>query len=98
MIGAEDALKEREQRLRCVEAQERREARENERCQKTARQGFGGAASPALKPISRCVRSQNGRVFDCPQRQRTNGRLSIGYGLPFQSTTVTSSPSTTRSS
>jgi hypothetical protein len=33
MIGAEDALKEREQRLRCVEAEERREACEYERAQ-----------------------------------------------------------------
>ena len=37
MIGAEDALEEREQRLRCVEAEERREAREDERRQKNVR-------------------------------------------------------------
>ena len=40
MIGPEDALEERQQRLRRVETEKRRESRENE-----GRQGFG-AASP----------------------------------------------------
>ena len=58
MIRAEHALEEWQQRLRRVETEERREPREDER-----RQGFG-AASPDWNPIVRCVRSQNGRVFD----------------------------------
>src|SRR5262245_12807087 len=54
-----------------------------------------GAASVAWNPISRCDLSQNGLFFDAPHRHSANGRpTGVGYGLPFQSTSFTSSPST----
>src|SRR5580765_7347935 len=52
------------------------------------------AASAAAKPIFECVPSQNGLVVEPPQRHSANGRLAIVYVAPFQSTSVTSSPST----
>src|SRR5258706_15578159 len=42
----------------------------------------------------RTVRRQKGFLLAPPHRHRANGRLGIWYGAPFQSTNVTSSPST----
>ena len=72
VIGVEDALEQRQQRLRRVQAEEGGEARQDERSQGV------GAASSDLNPMVRWVKSQNGRVFDWPQRHKTKGRLSIG--------------------
>ena len=57
---------------------------------------LGTASSAAAKPTLECVPSQNGFRVDAPHRQSVNGRLASGYSFPFQSTTVTSSPSTSR--
>src|SRR5207253_10390431 len=54
----------------------------------------GTAASAAWNPTFECVPSQNGLVVDPPHRHSANGRFAIVYAAPFQSTTVTSSPST----
>ena len=54
----------------------------------------GTAASAALKPAFECVPSQKGLVIEPPQRHSANGRLEIWYCAPFQSTSITSSPST----
>lgn len=54
----------------------------------------GTAASAAAKPVRECVPSQNGLVDEPPQRQSAKGRLGMEYDTPFQSTSVTSSPST----
>ena len=55
---------------------------------------IGTASSAAAKPTLECVPSQKGFRVDAPHRQSVNGRLAKGYSFPFQSTTVTSSPST----
>jgi len=55
---------------------------------------LGTASSAAAKPTLECVPSQKGFRVDAPHRQSVNGRLAKGYSFPFQSTTVTSSPST----
>ena len=52
------------------------------------------AASAAAKPIRLCVPSQNGLRVEPPHRHSANGRFGNVYSLPFQSTSVTSSPST----
>ena len=51
------------------------------------------SSSAAANPTRECAPSQNGLRVEAPQRQRENGRLGGTYSLPFQSTTVTSSPS-----
>jgi hypothetical protein len=52
------------------------------------------AASAAWNPTRECVPSQKGFFVEPPQRQSANGRFAISYAFPFQSTSVTSSPST----
>ena len=55
---------------------------------------LGTASSAAAKPTLECVPSQKGFRVDAPHRHNLNGRVGGVYSLPFQSTTVTSSPST----